>query len=1083
MHVEIDRETDDEQRDRAGRRPRAGAARRARGGRGLAEDAGASPLQLADEIADNAAARHLRARRSPRPASCCGGWPTTHFTFLGYRENALVADGGRATTGWSRVPGTGLGILRADQPQGGGAGRLPPEVSAHARETQLLVITKANSRSTVHRPAYLDYIGVKTFDDARRGRRRAPLPRPVHLGGLQREHPADPGAAAQGGRGARPAAASPANSHSGKDLLQILETYPRDELFQISVDDLEHDRRSACCTCRSAASCGCSCAATTTAASCPAWSTCRATATPRRSARRWRRSCSTPSTGTSVDYTALVSESVLARLHFVVRTDPGARVADVDPAEVEARLVAATRSWDDDFFDALQDSCSEEEAARLVATLRRRLPRGVQGGPPGHRGGRGPAPARGARRRRRHRPEPLRAAEAPAEGERRLKLYHVGEPVSLSVVLPRLQEMGVEVVDERPYEIDRPAGPRAWVYDFGLRYEPSGELPVEDARTLLPGRLRGGLGGRRRERRLQRAGPARRADLAAGDGAAGLRQVPAPGRLDVQPGLHRGVPGLQRAHRPAAGAAVRGALRPRPPGRRRGPRRRAARGDPRRARRGREPGPGPHPALAPGPGPGHPADQLLPGRAPTARPKPYVAFKLDPQQGARPARSPGRASRSGSTAPGSRACTCASARSPAAACAGRTGARTSAPRCSAWSRRRWSRTPSSCRSAPRAASWSSARRPDPTDREAVLAEGIACYRTFISGLLDVTDNLVAARRPPRGRAAAAGGAPRRRRPLPGGRGRQGHRDVLRHRQPGRARLRLLARRRLRLRRLGRLRPQGDGHHRARCVGVGQAPLPRARDRHPGPGLHRRRHRRHVRRRLRQRHAALRAHPAGGRLRPPARLPRPRPRRRGVLRRAAPALRPAALVVGRLRPVADLGRRRRLPAHRQVDPDQPAGARAARARRRRSPSCPRPSCSRRSSPRRSTCCGTAASAPTSRRRPSPTPTSATRPTTRSGSTAPSCGPRWSARAATSACTQLGRIEYSRTVPGAGGRINTDAIDNSAGVDTSDHEVNIKILLDDAVRDGALDPADRTAVLVRDDRRRRPARPRATTTSRT
>ena len=55
----------------------------------------------------------------------------------------------------------------------------------------------------------------------------------------------------------------------------------------------------------------------------------------------------------------------------------------------------------------------------------------------------------------------------------------------------------------------------------------------------------------------------------------------------------------------------------------------------------------------------------------------------------RTCRRPGRSTRSSSTRPGSRACTCASARSPAAACAGRTGARTSAPRCSAWSRRRW----------------------------------------------------------------------------------------------------------------------------------------------------------------------------------------------------------------------------------------------------------------------------------------------------------------------------------------------------------------------------------------------------------
>ena len=58
------------------------------------------------------------------------------------------------------------------------------------------------------------------------------------------------------------------------------------------------------------------------------------------------------------------------------------------------------------------------------------------------------------------------------------------------------------------------------------------------------------------------------------------------------------------------------------------------------------------------------------------------------------------------------------------------------------------------------------------------------------------------------------------------------------------------------------------------------------------------------------------------------------------------------------------------------------------------------------------------------------------------------------------TQLGRIEYAR----AGGLINTDAIDNSAGVDTSDHEVNIKILLDQAVRDGALAADDRSPLLA-------------------
>ena len=55
-----------------------------------------------------------------------------------------------------------------------------------------------------------------------------------------------------------------------------------------------------------------------------------------------------------------------------------------------------------------------------------------------------------------------------------------------------------------------------------------------------------------------------------------------------------------------------------------------------------------------------------------------------------------------------------------------------------------------------------------------------------------------------------------------------------------ARARLLARRCLRLRRLGRLRPQGDGHHRARRLGIGQAPFPRDGCRHPADAVHRRR---------------------------------------------------------------------------------------------------------------------------------------------------------------------------------------------------------------------------------------------------
>ena len=63
------------------------------------------------------------------------------------------------------------------------------------------------------------------------------------------------------------------------------------------------------------------------------------------------------------------------------------------------------------------------------------------------------------------------------------------------------------------------------------------------------------------------------------------------------------------------------------------------------------------------------------------------------------------------------------------------------------------------------------------------------------------------------------------------------------------------------------------------------------------------------------------------------------------------------------------------------------------------------------------------------------------------------------------TQAGRIAFARYGNnGSGGRIDTDAIDNSAGVDTSDHEVNIKILLGQVERAGGLDPADRNPLLA-------------------
>ena len=102
------------------------------------------------------------------------------------------------------------------------------------------------------------------------------------------------------------------------------------------------------------------------------------------------------------------------------------------------------------------------------------------------------------------------------------------------------------------------------------------------------------------------------------------------------------------------------------------------------------------------------------------------------------------------------------------------------------------------------------RREAPAARPAAarrsMAEVVECYKTLMRGLLDITDNLVGGKVQPPADVVRRD----RRRSLSGGRRRQGHGHLLRHRQRRLRRIRLLARRRLRLRRLGRLRPQGHG---------------------------------------------------------------------------------------------------------------------------------------------------------------------------------------------------------------------------------------------------------------------------------
>ena len=156
-----------------------------------------------------------------------------HFTFLGYREYVLSP--GEESAELSAVEGSGLGILR-------GASRsrsktLTGKALALARSPHPLVLTKANSRATVHRPAYLDYIGVKQFapDGTVLGERRF---LGLYTTTAYKTSPRDIPLLRDKVERVLAHAAFPPDSHDAKGLIDILESLPRELLIQIDTEDL-----------------------------------------------------------------------------------------------------------------------------------------------------------------------------------------------------------------------------------------------------------------------------------------------------------------------------------------------------------------------------------------------------------------------------------------------------------------------------------------------------------------------------------------------------------------------------------------------------------------------------------------------------------------------------------------------------------------------------------------------------------------------------------------------------------------------------------------------------------------------------
>ncbi|HKX10586.1 MAG TPA: NAD-glutamate dehydrogenase domain-containing protein, partial [Stellaceae bacterium] len=391
-----------------------------------------------------------------------------NFTFLGYREYRFAAQGDGIDVGI--VEGSGLGILRDEAYSVFDGLRsfttLPPEVQEFLRTPRILSIAKANKRATVHRATHMDAIGVRMLgpDGAvvgerifvglftslsySRNPRAIPLLRRKVTRTLER-------------------AGFPPQSHDAKALMHILDTYPRDELLQISDDqlyetalgilNLQERQRIALFVRRDAFG---------RFASCLVYVPRERYNTELR--QRFAQILEHAFQGTISNFSTELGESVLARVHYVVST-PQRKGLDVDVSAVERQLAEAGRTWEDRLAQALMEAKGEAAGMQLLQRYGRAFPTSYRERFSGAvalydiarieevRGGETPLAL-----------TLYKPVEAEAH-ELRFKIYRQSEPVALSDVLPMLENLGLKVISEEPYRVT-PAGDATPVaiQDFSL---------------------------------------------------------------------------------------------------------------------------------------------------------------------------------------------------------------------------------------------------------------------------------------------------------------------------------------------------------------------------------------------------------------------------------------------------------------------------------------------------------------------------------------------------------------------------------------------------------------------------------------
>lgn len=403
------------------------------------------------------------------------GWiERNNFVLLGYAD--YQAKSGKATE-ITLVEGSGLGILRdTDHPVYAQCLKgIPGELVELKKRPEALTLVKADAHSTIHRPGHLDFIGVKRYDNKGNvvGDRCFVG---LYTATAYHASPNDIPVLRKKVDFVRQTCDYIENSHREKTLLNILETYPRDELIEMSADTLlkfaqgivglqerprvrvfvRGDRFGRYVS--------------------------ALVYLPRDAFNtevrlKMNQILLQAFGGESSEFNVMLSESNLARIQFNIRTPIG-QLPEFNEQQIEADIARAVRGWKDELLQSLLEQHGEERGNHLFR-------RYGEGFPAAYREEFLPRSAVSDLDKM----ESLSAQCALAMklyapqrddgSHQHFKLFRLNQSIGLSNALPMLENLGVTVLDEHPYRIELEDGSQVSISDYGL------QLGSESARETL----------------------------------------------------------------------------------------------------------------------------------------------------------------------------------------------------------------------------------------------------------------------------------------------------------------------------------------------------------------------------------------------------------------------------------------------------------------------------------------------------------------------------------------------------------------------------------------------------------------------